>query len=510
MTGDRESQGGKATTLKDEEQKPQPPNWLIDNIAEASRNASKIYFLYLGSVAYCALTVFSTTDRQIILNEKARLPIVNLDVSLNGFFWLSPIIVLLIFTYFQLYLHRLKGLTADLRENYAQIEKRRLYPWLLNIAEDQEPGMIGALQVIAAKFTLWMSLPILLSLNAFFYTKKHEPVLSYIVGLISVAGTVIVLWFWWMYDRKQWRKTTTGLIINSVAVAFILAFQASLLFWLIPFAREGAPYKDEIIPSWEGIYYKRDFTYSMYRWLRSLVCVDLSYQKLIVEPEKDKDYSGLYWGNLKNAHLEGANLKNSILKRCDMRGVQLQRTDISDAVLQGANLSGANLEEAYLGRANLEGANLRVANLGSAILSEANLKGTILIKANLGEAYFEGADFSSADLMVAGLYKAQLQRANLHAANLEGANLEEADLWGANLEGAKLEGANLEGANLVGTKGLRIKEQLSRVKTLYKAKLDPKILIEIKRNYFRLLEKPKDRTNLNPEIEMGGFHGNPP
>ena len=72
-----------ANELKGKKKRKKPPDWLIENIAEASKNARKIYFLYIGFLAYCALTVFSTTDRQIILNETARLTIVNLDVSLN-------------------------------------------------------------------------------------------------------------------------------------------------------------------------------------------------------------------------------------------------------------------------------------------------------------------------------------------------------------------------------------------------------------------------------------------
>lgn len=48
---------------------------LLDNIAEASKNARRIYLIYIGFLVYCALTVVSTSDRQMILNEPAHLPI---------------------------------------------------------------------------------------------------------------------------------------------------------------------------------------------------------------------------------------------------------------------------------------------------------------------------------------------------------------------------------------------------------------------------------------------------
>ncbi len=135
--------------------KEKDPGWLIDNIEKASINARRIYLLFIGFLAYCALTVASTKDRQIILNETAHLPIVNLDVPLNGFFLLAPVIAVFVFIYLQLYVHRLKGLITDLRTNYPSVEKRRLYPWMLNIAEDPEPGIIGRLQKIMFNFSLW-------------------------------------------------------------------------------------------------------------------------------------------------------------------------------------------------------------------------------------------------------------------------------------------------------------------------------------------------------------------
>lgn len=95
----------------------------------------------------------------------------------------------------------------------------------------------------------------------------------------------------------------------------------------------------------------------------------------------------------------------------------------------------------------------------------------------------------------ANLSQINLKGANLIGANLEEVNLERADFEGAILEraffaGAKLKGANLEGANLIGTLFLTI-EQLSNVKTLYNASLDPQLMKQIKDNYPHLLEKPK-------------------
>jgi hypothetical protein len=135
--------------------KKESPDWLIDNIAEASKNARGIYFLFIGFLAYCSLTIFSTTDREIILNATTKLPIINIDISIFGFSIVAPILSIFIFIYLQLYLFRLKGLITDLRTNYRPVEKKRLYPWMLNIAEDPEPGIIGKLQKIIIRVSIW-------------------------------------------------------------------------------------------------------------------------------------------------------------------------------------------------------------------------------------------------------------------------------------------------------------------------------------------------------------------
>ncbi len=73
-------------------------------------------------------------------------------------------------------------------------------------------------------------------------------------------------------------------------------------------------------------------------------------------------------------------------------------------------------------------------------------------------------------------------------ADLSGANLNGADLSGANLYRTDLSGANLRGADLRRVIGL---EFLSNVTTLYKAKLDPELMEQVKDKYPHLLKKSK-------------------
>ena len=129
-------------------------------------------------------------------------------------------------------------------------------------------------------------------------------------------------------------------------------------------------------------------------------------------------------------------------------------------------------------------------------LSHTDLRGVHLYNAHL-----EGADLHAARLERAFLWRACLQRALLHdthleradlgQAHLERVNLSRAHLQGAKLGEAHLEGADLGGAHLDGAIDLTI-EQLSKVRNLYQAHIDPSLKEQIKQQYPHLLERPQE------------------
>ena len=173
-------------------------------------------------------------------------------------------------------------------------------------------------------------------------------------------------------------------------------------------------------------------------------------------------------------------INNEIKKFIEINKTCLDNANLYDANLYEANLYEANLENSDLGFTDLENADIGAANLKNAKMYSSNLKNTLLFESNL-----ENADLSFADLENADLYEANLENANLEFADLEIANLGDANLLGANLLGA-----NLCRTILTNVKNLTI-GQLSIAYTLYDAKLDPKLLKEIKDKYPKLLERPK-------------------
>jgi uncharacterized protein YjbI with pentapeptide repeats len=111
--------------------------------------------------------------------------------------------------------------------------------------------------------------------------------------------------------------------------------------------------------------------------------------------------------------------------------------------------------------------------------------------ADLVETDLRDADFRDADLEEADLSGADLGDADLRGAKLRGANLRGATLCFAVFENTDLKRVDLEGADLMGAIHLRA-EQLCEVKTLYQAKLDPDLEIEVKERCPHLLEFPEE------------------
>ncbi len=174
--------------------KPQAPVWLFDKITEISKNSQRVYLLFISFITYCGITLLGISDRQIILNETIQLPLINSNISFRGFIILAPLISILVFVYLQLYMYSLKCMIDDLRSNY-QFEKRRIYPWMLNIIKIPELGLMGKIQKTFVYISLWWFLPIVLCFFVLQSFRLNIPILYYLEVIISLMAGCIVIWF---------------------------------------------------------------------------------------------------------------------------------------------------------------------------------------------------------------------------------------------------------------------------------------------------------------------------
>jgi len=226
--------------------------------------------------------------------------------------------------------------------------------------------------------------------------------------------------------------------------------------------------------------------------------IDSNIQEALDVFVRRKYHYGIGIEENKKFDLSGARLDYRKMEKINLEGAILSEANLYKSTLREANLIGVNFKDAYLEEAYLEEADLSGAHLERANLNGAHLTGAILRKANIWNGKFKGARLNKAVLEGAFLKGAVLVNANLESANLKDASFKYANLDGATLSKANLVGVNFKHANLEKVNGLTIK-QLSKVKTLFRAKLNPALLKQVKRKYPHLLEMPKDAESAHEE-----------
>lgn len=441
--------------VDDNKEKIPPPSWLIDNIAELSKNTRSIYILYIAFMSYCVVTIVGTSDRQMLLDEAVLLPLIGVEVSFTGFFLMAPLVAICVFIYLQLYLQELKKLKSTLYANYRPVESGQLYPWMINLVDHQKGGVVGMLQRAAVNGVLWWMLPSVLFLFAIWYLKMQDVSFGWVILLMPTIGIIVTIYLWHEYHDNS--RSFKNRLRNDIVIWYLfiigMFFQAIILLV---------------------------FMLTAYGWTPNLgmgfATIDVSYQSLVTE----KKYAH-FWVDLNSKRLNGANMRSTVLINSDLRNTLLKGADFRSANLQGANLSGANLQgadlteaildssvlvdvslqEANLRHASLQGADLTGAILDSSALVHvslqganlwhASLRGADLMRARIDSSILSSANLQGADLWIANLQGADFRDANLQGAVLSEANLQGADLWSANLQGADLRDATLQGAFLGNT-----------------------------------------------------------
>ena len=460
-TQSNESSIGDSTT------KPEAPSWVIDNISNTSKNASQVYVLYLSVLSYCVLTIFTTSDDQLFLNQSTLLPLINLNVPSNLFFTFGPLIALGLFVQLQFYLYRLNEMMEDAEKHYAPIAKGRLYPWLITFAEEEtDGGLVGALQRRAVELSLWWLLPSVLAMFAFWTFRRHHVEMSVVLAIINLLGTCLVVFFW----TKRRPNKSRG---RSLLLFFSVSFQGLLLVVLFFSVRPGYPgtrHAESVNTRFGAL------TAQLRIAIRTWTAVDLSYRDF-----SDTKLRTFLMQDLQNVHLEGAELAEiSFPEVANLSGAYLQSANLEQAQLQKVKLCDAHLQEADLSSANLTGACLNAAWLTKSFLPGAVLTNARLVRAHLRRAFLGGAD--------------------LRSALLGGSDLRQAKLTsGAKLGGADFRNADLEGADLTSADGLTA-EQLSLACTLHNAILDRDLSDEIRSRYPSLLERAKRGNDDGPCI----------
>jgi uncharacterized protein YjbI with pentapeptide repeats len=471
---------------------PPPPKVDLEPFEKAvNAAAERVRVLWLGYIAllaYLFVAVGAVTPRALLLENPVKLPILNVELPLVGFFAVAPI--LLLTNHFYLLL-QLLGLGRRIREFNDEIaktgigeeggrrERRKLDTFvivqMLGGTKEERQGLTNILFRWMAFITLVLApVALLLFIQLQFLPYQDQPVTW--LHRISLAVDLALLWAFWpsikLGDWAPWRGTP----LRAAAVTFIMLFACVVATFPGEFAdggfsaKEWSKPEDSFLSPLKGWLFgnlkigtertKGQLFLARALDLPDTVLIDLDKfdkmkQRQDKNQEKNNEQTGLLATSrtlsLRGRHLRGANFERSDLRGVDLFGAQLEGASLSYASLQGASLGIAHLQRASLEDARLQGASLEYASLQGASLKHAKLQGAWLSGAHLQGALLKYASLQGAWLFDASLQGAWLDRASLQGASLDIAHLQGASLIGASLQGAKLNGAKLQGASLIGT-----------------------------------------------------------
>ena len=471
---------------------------LRNSANDASQLARRVYLSFLVFCVYIAILVGSTTHEQLLRGIGAKLPVLQVELPIDG----TYVVVPLIFLFFHLNLlillyllsqklHAFEGHIEKLPEEQQDVERRLLYPFPFSqmLVGKYRGWLDRSLFAVMVKSTLIVFPIALLLWTQVRFLPYHSILITWIHRSVVLGDLLLLLVLWpkirapsgrwlnWLGGTSKygpvWKRIASaifricffgalGLVVAmfSVSLATIpeewieekigqqdltkmfdqirRPFHRNLILGEATLVREAPP--PELLATYERMEKETDLA-----WLNYAKGLDLR--------GRDLRFADFFKANLTKADLRKAKLQSA-----DLREAELQGANLGQAELQGANLWLAELQGADLGSAELQGADLRYAKLQGADLREAELQGADLRLAelqgaNLRFAKFHGANLRFAKFHGANLKYAELQGANLLSANLQGAelgyaNLQGADLWGAKLQGAHLKWAELQGADL--------------------------------------------------------------
>jgi uncharacterized protein YjbI with pentapeptide repeats len=468
-------------------------------VDDAASVGGALWLSYLFVLFYLAVATGAVTHTDLFFENPVKLPFLNIELPLLAFFFLAPVLFIIMHAYALVHLvmltekaklfHYKNNATDERSENLRWQLPSNIFIQFLAGPADIRGGLFGASLRAIAWITLVIAPILLLLMMQIQFLPFHSSFITWTHRVILFADLGLL---WWLWRKILWNEVhgdrTRRPSRAWTVVGLVLSFCVVLFSWTA--ATFPGEWQDDHWPDWR-IFPASDksgqpIKVSLHDWVFNLPVDDTTrrrdspfsstlilpglnvYEGLrIDDPEKAKwrdfvfqargrdlkgailDLASLPKVDFTGAKLQGASFFGAQLQGASLADAQLQGASLDNTKLQGARLFGARLQGAWLPFAQLQGAELngsqfQGANLGGAQLQGASLNGSQFQGAELGGVQLQGASLNFAQLQGADLSGAQLQGASLNGSQLQGADLGGAQLQGADLSGAQLQGASLQ------------------------------------------------------------------
>ncbi len=361
--------------------KTSPPKVDLESFQKAvNEAAARVRGLWLGYVAllaYLFIAVGAVTHRDLLLQAPVKLPVLNVNLPLTGFFAVAPVFFLI--NHFYLLL-QLLGLGRRVREFNDAItkanlggedrrrERRKLDTFvivqLLGGTKEEREKLTGRFLNAISLITLVIA-PILLLLFIQLQFLPYQSEGITWLHRIALGVDLTLLWIFWPSIRLGTWAPSRGTPIRAMTVTAIVFFACALATFSGEFADGGVKRKEwtkldhsslsvekftlfgnsRAVNKREGL-----LPFSRTLSLADKKLIDLDKFDKIKKRHGDSKDSLKPWESGRTLDLRDRNLRGALFDRSDLRNVDLNSARLQGASLRSASLQGASLNSTFLWR----------------------------------------------------------------------------------------------------------------------------------------------------------------
>ena len=360
------------------------PAALRKSIEDSAAVSGGLWLSYLFVLFYLGIAASAVTHVDLFVQNPVKLPFLNIELPLLAFFFLAPLLFLIVHAYTLVNLalladrirqfHRelgdrledpaLRATAAEIRAAQTRQLPSNLFVQFLGGPDDIREGALGRL--LAA--ILWVSLVVapiaLLLLLQIKFLPYHSWWITWTSRIVLILDLGLLWWLWrnilesrlHRATRRRWRSWVKTSIAAFLSVSIVLfACAAATIPGEWP-ERPGTGRTDSLVAN-------------------TLMLSEFNlYEALKIDDPKKVEWKE-HLIDLRDRDLRQAILFGAILPKPDLRGfAELQGATLRYAQLQSASLEGAQLQGASLKGAQLEGASLDGAFLWRAQLDGVDAK----------------------------------------------------------------------------------------------------------------------------------------
>lgn len=75
------------------------PDAVRASLVDAAAVSGGLWITYLGILVYLLIAIGSVSHKDLLLESPIKLPLVSVDLPMTGFFWLGPVLFLIVHVY---------------------------------------------------------------------------------------------------------------------------------------------------------------------------------------------------------------------------------------------------------------------------------------------------------------------------------------------------------------------------------------------------------------------------